>query len=226
MENGHVRQSDIANGSSACTYIDEEIIEDVKMPLFELNDDGKRSVDSVLLEESKEYGTLAPRVFRAYWKAMGGWIGLLVILSVILMQATKNFSDAWLAYWIADINPGNMVMLEESDDAMSNTSDIGLVGLVDRTMTEILDVGATVLDASENSTAIHDPIPSNSSNFYILIYAAIALTNSVVTLFRAFIFAYAGIKAAKFMHTELLTKIFYVSLHFFLNIFRPLLTPD
>lgn len=87
-------------------------------------------------------------------------MGLMVVLSVILMQVTRNLSDAWLAHWVS-----------------ANTT--------------------------QNTT--------NDTEFYLEIYASIAAINSVITLVRAFLFAYAGIKAAKFIHNKLLTCVFYVS---------------
>lgn len=87
-------------------------------------------------------------------------MGFTVLLSVILMQLTRNMSDAWLAHWVS-----------------SNTT--------------------------ENAT--------NTTDFYLKIYTSIAVINSVITFGRAFLFAYAGIKAAKFIHNKLLTRVIYVS---------------
>lgn len=203
VDGGHIGPSDV-NSNSFDADIELQITSDFEVPKIELSDDGKRSVDSLLMEESKEHGTLAPRVFRAYWMAMGGWIGVLTLLSVLLMQITRNFSDAWLAYWIADINPAKMAIVTDNRDMLKNMSSF----VVNTTLEKVAE--NVVHLATGNITDISDPIP-NPSNFYVLVYAVIALTNSVVTLGRAFIFAYAGIKAAKFIHTELLSKVFYVS---------------
>lgn len=50
MENGRLMPSDIASGSFDCDYLDEDMADDHKIPLIEINDDGKHSIDSVLLE--------------------------------------------------------------------------------------------------------------------------------------------------------------------------------
>ncbi len=84
----------------------------------------------------------------------------MVILSVILMQVTRNLSDAWLAHWVS-----------------SNTT--------------------------QNTT--------ETTEYYLKIYTSIAVINSAITLVRAFLFAYAGIRAAKFIHKKLLNCVFYVS---------------
>lgn len=84
----------------------------------------------------------------------------MVIVSVILMQLTRNLSDAWLAHWVS-----------------ANTTQ-------------------NAIDTTE---------------FYLKIYTSIAVINSIITLARAFLFAYAGIKAAKFIHNKMLDSVFYVS---------------
>lgn len=118
----------------------------------------KSNIEST--KETKEFGTLSSDVLVSYWKSTGGLMGLMVILSVILMQVSRNLSDAWLAHWVST-------------------------------------------DTTQNTTS--------GTKFYLEIYASIAVINSIITLVRAFLFAYAGIKAAKFIHNKLLTSVFYVS---------------
>lgn len=54
MENGRLTPSDIASGSFDSDCLDEDITDDLKIPLIEINDDGKRSIDSVLMEVKKK----------------------------------------------------------------------------------------------------------------------------------------------------------------------------
>lgn len=96
----------------------------------------------------------------SYWKSTGGVLGFTVLFSVVLMQLTRNLSDAWLAHWV-------------STNTTQNTTD--------------------------------------STEFYLKVYTSIAVINSAITLARAFLFAYAGIRAAKFIHNKLLGCVFYVS---------------
>ncbi|KAJ6648254.1 ATP-binding cassette sub-family C member 10 [Pseudolycoriella hygida] len=151
-------------------YDDDGYMDDCETPMNsekkfnEDVDEDRRSLDSVMLEETKEFGTLSSHVLTSYWKATGGCLGFMVLLSVVLMQVTRNLSDAWLAHWVS-----------------SNTT--------------------------QNST--------DSTEFYLKIYTSIAVTNSIVTFVRAFLFAYAGIKAAKFVHNKLLTCVFYAKFYFF-----------
>lgn len=50
VENGRVSPSEIVSGSFDSEYTEEELIDDSKMPSFELHDDGTKSVDSVMLD--------------------------------------------------------------------------------------------------------------------------------------------------------------------------------
>lgn len=126
------------------------------------------SVDSVLVEETKETGSLSADVFRAYGRAMGGWIGAAVLASVVLMQATRNVSDLWLAHWVS-----------------TNVT------------------GAHRMPAASNGTT--------AEQFYLEVYGGLAAVNSLVTLARAFVFAYAGVRAARFIHERMLASVLFVS---------------
>lgn len=143
------------------------------------DDSDKKSVDSMFLEEKKEYGTLSANVILTYWNAMSKLVGGAVIFFVIFMQVSRNVSDAWLAHWVTDTtikvnNETNASWLPEEDFATNHTL-----------------------------------------GYWLGIYTGLAVTNSVLTLARAFIFAYAGIKSAKFIHDKLLTKVLYTRFSFF-----------
>lgn len=143
----------------------------------------KRSVDSLLLEESREFGHLSTNVFACYWRAVTAPLAFTVLLSVLLMQLTRNLSDAWLAHWVTDTTLDG------------HTNDTSL-------QHQLMRPGSS----DNESTAAH------TTGYYLGIFAAIAVTNSLVTLARAFLFAYAGIKAAIFMHEQLLKRVMFVSI--------------
>lgn len=111
--------------------------------------------------EGMETGSLRRSTLLAYWKAVSARLGIAVLLSVCLMQISRNYSDVLLAQWVA---------------------------------------AAT----SNNSTP-------NEGVRLIGIYSSVVLLNSVLTLVRSFLFAYAGIKAAVVIHQRLLKGVVYVS---------------
>ncbi|XP_059617131.1 ATP-binding cassette sub-family C member 10 [Phlebotomus argentipes] len=128
-------------------------------------DEEKKSVDSIMLEESREYGTIKSGVIFSYWKAMSNAVAFTVFLAIILMQASRNISDVWLAHWVSQYG--------------------------------------------QNTTG--DP----SVGYFLGIYAGLATSNSAFTLIRAFLFAYAGIRAAQHVHQKLLKRVFAAKFQFF-----------
>lgn len=162
------------------------------------------------IKETKETGTILLSVLSIYWKAWGSWLACLVIVSILLMQASKNISDAWLAYWIQSIKPSNNTYLNSNSKLLGSrfyTESIenNVICLLNNLLLfkNIDQCKATQFGSFKRSYLI---------SLNLVIYIIIAIFNSIFTLFRAFSFAYAGVKAAKFMHSKLLNSVFYVSL--------------
>lgn len=138
------------------------------------------------LQETRQYGNLARNVFACYWNAVSTPLALTVLLSVVFMQITRNLSDAWLAHWVTDTTLDN-----NKNDTNSTLDHM---------------VQPVYKDSSNDTSEAH------TTGYYLGIFASLALTNSLVTLVRSFLFAYAGLKAAKYIHDKLLNKIMYVSI--------------
>lgn len=129
-------------------------------------------------------------VFACYWKAVTTPLGVIVLMSVIFMQVTRNLSDAWLAHWVTDTT------LDNNNNTTNTTSNL------DRLIQPLNDIS-------------NDTAPGHTTRYYLSIFASLAITNSMVTLARAFLFAFAGLKAAKYIHDKLLKKVMYVSINIF-----------
>lgn len=124
--------------------------------------EGEKSSPEERFEEGMELGELKKSTLTAYWRAVTGRLGTCVLLSVLLMQLSRNYSDVLLAQWVAV--------------------------------------------ATDNAT---DPVTSSGS--LMAIYSSVVILNSILTLVRSFLFAYAGIRAAIFIHDRLLKGVIYVS---------------
>lgn len=141
------------------------------------------------------------------------------------MQASRNMSDAWLAHWISNINQSSVIQpiqpnvslqFEPSshssyifDQAMCFLKKI----IVFRNLTECLNDNKNEINITEltqTPTQTQESLDAENS-YYLAVYIAIAIFNSLIALVRAFAFAYAGIKAAKFIHNRLLFSVIYVS---------------
>lgn len=66
------------------------------------------------------------------------------------------------------------------------------------------------VSATNNVTNTTD----SDTYYYLGIYTGLAVANSALTLARSFMFAYAGLKAAIFIHKKLVGKVLYVSFFF------------
>lgn len=191
VEDGQLRPSDYMTESIDLSEEEEEEDEEANKLLRRSSialanvtaEEDKRSVDSLLLEESREYGHLSGNVFSCYWKAVSAPLALTVLLFVLIMQLTRNLSDAWLAHWVT----------ETTLDGHTNDTTL---------QHQLIRPGAS----GNDSAAAH------TTGFYLGIFTAIAVTNSLVTLARAFLFAYAGIKAAIYIHEQLLKRVMFVSI--------------
>uniref|UniRef100_A0A665UDL7 ATP-binding cassette sub-family C member 10 n=1 Tax=Echeneis naucrates TaxID=173247 RepID=A0A665UDL7_ECHNA len=144
--------------------------------------------------EQKQVGGLAWRVYQTYWVAVGGVLASSVLMSLLLMQASKNISDWWLSHWISE--------LKNNGSTTSNASFTGSFG-------------------SSHLSPLHSLQTSPSSNmssdvkFYLMVYSSIAAANTVFTALRAFLFAYGAICAATAIHNRLLDRILKATVSFF-----------
>jgi len=68
----------------------------------------------------------------------------------------------------------------------------------------------TDLSSTDNSAESSDA----DLMFYLSIYGGLAAANSLLTLIRAFLFAYGGIEAAVILHSRLLTSVLKVEVCF------------
>uniref|UniRef100_W8AAQ1 ABC-type xenobiotic transporter n=1 Tax=Ceratitis capitata TaxID=7213 RepID=W8AAQ1_CERCA len=154
--------------------------------LDEQNSIDRKSVDSIMLEESRKYGKISLNVLSCYWRAIGTPLAVTTLTFVILMQLTRNLSDAWLAHWVTDttLDPQN-----------NETS---------------LEHIVTVPHEFSNHTE-----PPHNTAYYLGIFASLAVLNSLTTIARAFLFAFAGIKAAIYVHDRLLNRVLYTKFNFF-----------
>ncbi|XP_054264450.1 ATP-binding cassette sub-family C member 10 isoform X2 [Macrosteles quadrilineatus] len=61
-------------------------------------------VDSLQGEEGRETGTVAWRVYNTYLAAVGYCLTAAILISLTLMQVSRNGTDWWMAYWVTSEN--------------------------------------------------------------------------------------------------------------------------
>ncbi|XP_058055743.1 ATP-binding cassette sub-family C member 10 [Anopheles bellator] len=194
VQDGEIQQSDTTNLDSLLSDFDDYDDETLDGPSVinrgspsgSMNDRHSSTVNA-LEEETREYGQIDHHVIGSYWQAAGRSLGFWVLMAILLMQISRNLTDAWLAYWVGMSNPG-----------------------VPRPVTpenHTVVLLAYVTEIAQES--------GNGTFFYLGIYAGLAVGNSLFTLLRAFLFAVAGLKAAKCIHDRLLNSVIYTKLQFF-----------
>nr|XP_022903100.1 multidrug resistance-associated protein 7 [Onthophagus taurus] len=193
MDNGEIQKQgkpvDVLRGIDDALPIDLELGEtsltNSVMESFKSEGNDNESNDSVLEEEFRESGTVQFGVYKSYWKAIGHLLSLLVILSLVTMQTSRNLTDWWLSIWVTNSNEKNTTNLTQHYE-----------------------------DYHTNSFKFEGDL-EESIKYYMLIYILLACLNSVFTLCRAFLFAYGGIVAALSIHKSLLKNIMIAKSMFF-----------
>lgn len=66
--------------------------------------DSSPDMDSILNEESRETGTVRASVYGSYWKAVGHLLSFAILLTILLMQTSRNSTDLWLSFWVTNSN--------------------------------------------------------------------------------------------------------------------------
>ncbi|KAM9491700.1 ATP-binding cassette sub-family C member 10-like [Salvelinus alpinus] len=158
---------------------------------------------SLSREEQKAVGGLAWKVYHTYWRAVGGALAVSILLSLLLMQASKNVSDWWLSHWISNLkNNGSAQSVLMPAYSSPHLLLFSPGGLIPRYPVNIMETTAFANMSSE-------------VKFYLTVYGSIAGANTVFTAFRAFLFAFGGIRAASVVHNKLLDTVLKATVTFF-----------
>ncbi|ESQ55603.1 hypothetical protein EUTSA_v10024220mg [Eutrema salsugineum] len=126
-------------------------------------DEVSEAADIVKVEERKE-GRVEVTVYRNYAVFSGWFITIIILVSAVLMQASRNGNDLWLSYWVDKTGRG---------------------------------------------------VTQNSTSFYLMVLCIFCIINSILTLVRAFSFAFGGLKAAVRVHSALICKLVNAPTQFF-----------
>ncbi|XP_052048462.1 ATP-binding cassette sub-family C member 10 [Apodemus sylvaticus] len=147
-------------------------------------------------EESKREGAVALHVYRAYWRAMGHGLAAAILISLLLMQATRNGADWWLAHWLSQLKAGRNGSKE--DPASSSPGSTGL-----------FSPRLLLFSPGSSYIPLYKAAPNGSSDvhFYLTVYTTIAGLNSLCTLLRSVLFAAGALQAAASLHHRLLHRL-------------------
>ena len=133
--------------------------------------------DSHQVTERRETGRVKLKVYKQYWRAVGCLLSPMILLSLVAMQLTRNLTDVWLAHWVSN---------ESNNGTSPNTS-----------YHPEMDSHSYHQLYLDTYTESDPPTPSLSVKYYLIVYGLIAVSNTLFSLVRAFLFAYGGIWAAR-----------------------------
>ncbi|XP_071395438.1 ATP-binding cassette sub-family C member 10 [Centroberyx affinis] len=153
--------------------------------------------------EQKQAGGLAWRVYHTYWVAVGRALAVSILMSLLLMQASKNVSDWWLSHWISELKNNGSTWTNGSSPAAYSSPYLLLFS----------PGGLMSAVSSVQSSSLGNV--SSEVKFYLTVYGSIAAANTVFTAVRAFLFAYGAICAATVVHNRLLDRILKATMTFF-----------
>ncbi|XP_068583608.1 LOW QUALITY PROTEIN: ATP-binding cassette sub-family C member 10 [Cebidichthys violaceus] len=153
--------------------------------------------------EQKQAGGLAWRVYQTYWAAVGGVLAASILMSLLLMQASKNVSDWWLSHWISELkNNGSTGTNGSASCAFSSPHLL------------LFSPGGLMSPLSSLHTLPSGNV-SSDVRFYLTVYGSVAAANTIFTALRAFLFAYGAICAATAIHDRLLDRVLKATVSFF-----------
>ncbi|RZC79401.1 hypothetical protein C5167_003644 [Papaver somniferum] len=115
--------------------------------------------------ELRKEGKVELSVYKAYAEFSSWPVVIIICISAVLMQASRNGNDLWLSYWVDSV------------------------------------------------TGRHKA--NYSTSFYLVVLSVFCLLNSLLTLVRAFSFAFGGLRAAVQVHNDLLSKLISAPVNFF-----------
>jgi ATP-binding cassette, subfamily C (CFTR/MRP), member 10 len=141
-------------------------------------------------EEERQLGHVKWKVYRRYLSLQGLWVPI-IIITLVLMQATRNGSDAWLSVWVAQAHNDTKVVADASTK---------------------LDDSAILLEVRGIRSM------KSSTRYYLAGLFVFAGLNAIFTLCRAFAFAQGGLVAARLLHERLLSAILAVAPNFFTGV--------
>ena len=142
-------------------------------------------------EEEKEHGVIDLKIYKYYSHSVGVFLTILTVLSLFLMQASRNSTDFWLSYWTQHHS-----------------------GLNSSSHEKTFILNPSTVHFYSPTAFVSDDIEPDSRLFFV-VYGSLCGLNSLFTLMRAFSFALSGILAGKYIHECLIENLSRASLRFF-----------
>lgn len=169
-------------------------------------------------------GTVGWWVIGLYLRSVGTFLTMTIIMSLILMQLSQNFTFLWLTFWVKNSRKNTTDLQLSSDNVHDNSTILdhginiadSIVHILVNKSMELINSFNTNDIPNYAATTVTDPflvperqlkLPTITDTYYLEIYFGLAGLNLVFTIMRAFLFAYGGVKAAEKIHKALLKTV-------------------
>ncbi|CAH8503076.1 unnamed protein product [Schistosoma guineensis] len=156
-------------------------------------------------------GSISPHVYKSYIHSVGYFLTFSIILSLLLMQGTRNASDWWLSYWVQNGNLSAVVSsFQDSSYQIELFPDNHTKNIHSTHNLSSINYNSSINELLQ--TSIHSAVrfgePNSITGYYYLeIYAFVVISNLIATIFRAVLFAFGGLVAASVVHESALDTI-------------------
>ncbi|CAG9578746.1 unnamed protein product [Danaus chrysippus] len=175
-------------------------------------------------DEAMSEGSVDWWVIGLYLRSVGAFLTTCIIISLILMQLSQNFTFVWLTFWVRNKTKNSTALFIDNVHENTTVLDHGfnladnIVHTIVNTLAVINNFNMTTQPSLDVATVLEEPklrLNSYTDNYYLEVYFGLAGLNLVFTIMRAFLFAYGGVKAASKIHRILLKVIVKANVKFF-----------
>uniref|UniRef100_A0A914YMM3 Uncharacterized protein n=1 Tax=Panagrolaimus superbus TaxID=310955 RepID=A0A914YMM3_9BILA len=142
----------------------------------------------IVAEEESRAGTVKLGVYWSYLRATGYALSIAIASSIIIMQISKNLSDAWLSKWTVNSTTNENYTFDKEYTVPVIFKDLSYP-LGERSSLPIKDEDW------------------DRTKYFLTVYVILAAINTLITLIRAFLFALGGIISARKLHQKLLKVV-------------------
>ncbi|KAI8422275.1 hypothetical protein MSG28_006161 [Choristoneura fumiferana] len=209
-----------------CFPSDSEGLEEDPRKAIEANDNqdtvSRNSLDE---DEAMSEGTVGWWVLGLYLRSVGYFLSITIILSLVLMQVSQNFTFVWLTFWVrsrANTTTAEAINLQDNHED-GTALDHGF-NAIETVIHKIINASDFLINKLQNNTVpsrgtllklASNDTPIANDDYYLEVYFGLAGLNLVFTIMRAFLFAYGGVQAATRIHKILLKVVTKAKVKFF-----------
>ncbi|CAB4272961.1 unnamed protein product [Prunus armeniaca] len=200
MDKGHVNQE--------CSAVEDIHVESQQNLVLEKDTVPASDRTQEIIEvEARKEGRVELTIYKNYATFSGWFISVVICLSAILMQASRNGNDLWLSNWVDATRSSrkeystSFYLVTKSPDSLNGRS------LQKAQKLQIFTRGRFGLNQG------CDPVFGFGCRVVIL--CIFCIVNSILTLVRAFSFAFGGLRAAVKVHDTLLKRLINAPVQFF-----------